>query len=251
MSKLQVAILEDNKLLLKELKQNLEATGLVEVIAWAAHSEAFLEKIEQQKPEALILDIEINGDSMSGIDIANRLDLPVLFVSGKTKDHLLSIEEVNLNSRKIIEHISKPITEGKLNKILPKFIEQIHFKQRAQFVYLDFKESKRNKISISDIVFLETDKNHGAKSNNKRIHFINRPPETLIDFSYTEMEDKGLSKNQFITISKSHRVNAELIESYEDDHHIVVFASGQNNKKVEHRLKVSENYKRGVKNAMN
>ena len=33
--KTKVAILEDNKELLKELKQTLEETALVEVVAWA------------------------------------------------------------------------------------------------------------------------------------------------------------------------------------------------------------------------
>jgi chemotaxis response regulator CheB len=57
MMKLRVAILEDSKALLKELKENVEATGLAEVVAWATNSEEFIEKLGEVKPEALLLDI--------------------------------------------------------------------------------------------------------------------------------------------------------------------------------------------------
>ena len=80
--KFKVAILEDSKLLLKDLKQNLEATGLVEVVAWASSSDEFFTKLNDCRPEAVLMDIDLAGESITGIDIANKLQLPVLFVSG-------------------------------------------------------------------------------------------------------------------------------------------------------------------------
>lgn len=247
MSLLKVAILEDSKPLLKDLKQNLDASGLVEVVAWATDTDELFNKLLHQTPEALILDIDIRGDSMNGIDVANKLELPVLFVSGKTKDFYFGIEELNLNSEKIVDHISKPITLEKLNKILPKFIKQIRLAQKSQFAYLDFSDSRRNKIPLSEIVFLESDKRFGAETNNKRVYFTNKSPETLIDFSFVKMEEKGLSKNQFITIHKSFRVNAFHVLRYTKDHHVIVLASDHHNKKVEYSLPVSENYRKNVK----
>ena len=247
MSKLKVAILEDSKLLLKELKENLDATGLVEVVVWALNTDELFDKIKRQTPEALILDIDISGDSMNGIDVANRLNLPVLFVSGKTKDFYQGIEELNLNTEKIVDHISKPITQDKLKKILQKFIKQIQLTQKSQFVYLDFLGSRRNKILISDIVYLESNKQHGSKTNNKRIFFTNRSPETLVDFSFVKMEEIGLSKSQFITIHRSYRVNTTHILRYTKDHHIIVKATNSKNKIVEFPLPVSENYRKNIK----
>lgn len=247
MSLLKVAILEDSKPLLKELKQNLDASGLVEVVAWATDTDEFFSKVKHQIPEALILDIDISGDSMNGIDVANKLELPVLFVSGKTKDFYFGIEELNLNSEKIVDHISKPITQEKLNKILPKFVKQIRLSQKSQFAYLDFSDSRRNKISLSDIVFLVSDKQFGAETNNKRVYFTNKSPETLIDFSFVKMEEKGFSKNQFITIHRSFRVNASHILRYTNEHNVIVLASDPHNKKVEFSLPVSENYRKNVK----
>jgi len=242
--KLKVAVLEDSKTLLKDLIQILDETRLVDVVAWATNSDEFIEKVKVTSPEALILDIDLSGDNMSGLDIAGKLKLPVLFVSGKIGDFYKNIEDLNLDSKAVIEHISKPITAEKLGKILQKFIDQINALNRMQFVYLDFPDSKRNKIAVDTIVYLGTDKNKGSESNNKEIYFSNRKSEILIDFSFTKMAEKGFGKNTFITIHKSFRVNVNRILSYKKHTHeieVSVFtASGTSEIKL---LPVSANYR--------
>jgi DNA-binding LytR/AlgR family response regulator len=248
MSKLKVAILEDNKLLLKELKQNLEDSGLVEVVAWALDTEDLINKIQDSLPEALILDIDISGDSMNGLDVAHKLQLPVLFVSGQTKDFYSFIEDLNINSENIIDHISKPITLNKLNKILPKFIKQIRLNESAEFIYLDFHESKRNRINVSHIVFLESDKQFGAASNNKRIYFIDRPPETLIDFSFSKMIDKGFDKTIFIQTHKSFRLNINRFRCYNNSNHTIeVEVINEQEKPEIKQIPVSENFQKTIR----
>ncbi len=252
MSKIKVAILEDSKHLLKELKQNLDKTQLVDVVVWALNSDEFFEKRKGEIIEALILDIDINGDSMTGIDIANNQKLPVLFVSGKTKEFYEKIEDLNLNSDKIIEHISKPITIGKLNKILPKFIAQINAANSTKFVFLNLKDietgenAKRVKIEINDIVYIGTDKKMGAESNNKVIYFTNRKPALLVDFSFTKMEEIGLPLNTFIKTHKSFRVNETKIEEYDKTDHTIKVKIHNELKLI--KIPVSDNYRKIIQN---
>ena len=242
--KLKVAILEDNKLLLKDLKQNLDDTGFVDVVAWATNSEEFLEKVKASKAEALLLDIDLGGDSMNGLDIAENLKLPVLFVSGKTGDFYQGIADHNLNSEYTVEFITKPITIEKLRKILPKFISEIRALNKAHFVYLNFGDTRQNKISIDSIVCICTDKANGAESNNKQIFFTDRKHEILIDFSYSIMVEKGLTNTQFITIHKSFRVNADKILTYNKLTHEIDVAVFKSEGKIEiKKLSVSENYR--------
>jgi CheY-like chemotaxis protein len=248
MAKLKVALLEDNKALLKDLKALVEETDLVEVVAFATSSQEFFEKLHLQKPDAILLDIDLCGDSMNGLDIANQLKLPVLFVSGKTKDFYMSIEDLNLNSHFPVEHLTKPITLDKLKKILPKFINEIKSIQNRQFVYLDFKDNKRTKIAVNDIVHICTEKDKGAASGNKVIYFTNRKPEVLIDFEFVTMEQKGFSSNQFLKIHNSFRVNASRIDTYnKNTHHIEVMALNTSGKLEKMLLPVSENYRNLVK----
>lgn len=242
--KLKVAILEDSKLLLKELKQNLEETGLIEVVVWATNSDEFLQKISQSQPEALLLDIDLGGDSMSGIDIAYHLKLPVLFVSGKTQQFHQKIEEHYINSALAVQRVTKPITIDKLRKVLPKFINEIDAISKTQYLHLDFATSKKNKISMNSIVYLGTDKANGAESNNKQIFFSDRKPEILVDFSFSQMNKMGFNENKFITIHKSFRVNVDAIQQYQNTHEVEVIVMNGQGKTEKKLLSVSENYRK-------
>lgn len=57
MDKLKIAILEDNEILLKERKRDIEDSDLAKVIIWSTNSSDFLKKINETKPDALFLDI--------------------------------------------------------------------------------------------------------------------------------------------------------------------------------------------------
>jgi DNA-binding LytR/AlgR family response regulator len=248
MGKLKVAILEDNQRLLKSLEEDLIETQLVEVIVSSTNSNEFLDKVQSNQPEALILDIDLAGDSMTGLDVARLLKLPVLFVSGKTPEFNSGIEELNLNSVLPVEHITKPITVDKLKKMLSKLISEINSANRAKFIRLDFQGSKQNKIAVDTIVFLETDTGKGGASNNKLIYFTDRPPETLCNFSLSRIEDKGFDKTQFIQIRSSHRVNADKIIRYLDRSHEIEVAVYKTTGQTEiMMLPVSENFRKVVR----
>lgn len=234
-------------MLLKSLEEDLSETQLVEVIVRATNSIEFLKKINLTKADALVLDIDLGGDSLTGLDIATNLKLPVLFVSGKTRDFYQGIEELNINSTIPVEHISKPITLEKLKKILPKFINEINAINKLKYIYLDFKDSKRNKISIDTIVFIETDTGDSGASNNKRIYFTDRKPETLFNLTLSKIEDKGFDKTQFIQIRSSHRVNADKILRYNNStHEIEVEIFTESGKTNIRKLSVSENFRKDV-----
>jgi DNA-binding LytR/AlgR family response regulator len=248
MSKLRVAILEDDKLLLKNLKSSLEETALVEVVEYASSSSEFIAKVKESNPEALLLDIDLGSDSMSGIDVANMLKLPVLFVSGKTVEFNSAIEELNLNLPVTIQHITKPITVDKLSKILPKLINDINSLNRSQFVWLDFKGSTKNKISIDTIVYIETETGASGASNNKRIYFTNRVPETICNVSLKRIEDIGLDPKKFVFVRSSHRVNIDKILKYEiSSHEVLVEVCSIAGKTECKRLSVSENFRKQLR----
>jgi len=183
---------------------------------------------------------------MNGLDIANKLKLPVLFVSGKTTEFNYGIEELNMNSAIPVDHISKPITTEKLKKILPKFINEIIYINKARFIYLDFSENKRNKISIDSIVFIETDTGKSGASNNKRIYFTDRKPEILFNFSLSKIEEKGFDTTQFIKIRSSHRINADKIIRYNNNHEIEVEAINEKGQLEMKKLPVSDDFRKFV-----
>lgn len=243
MRKLKVALLEDSKALLKELKQSLEDTGLVEAIAYATNSEEFIEKVQDAKPEALVLDIDLAGDTRTGIEVAYKLALPVLFVSGKTTEFNNKIESLDVQFDFIVDRIGKPYSQENLRKKLNKFIAAIRATDQEKHIILDLLNCGRTKIELNSIVFITS---VGEDSNNKTIYFKDRKPETLIDFTLKKRDEYGLDKSQFIETHKQYCVNRNHIARQISVAEIEVDFMSTNGQLAKKQIPVSENYRSAV-----
>ncbi|MBP6312671.1 MAG: response regulator [Flavobacteriales bacterium] len=242
MSKFKVAILEDSKELLKDLKYELERTGLVEVVVMATRSDEFLKKVAEKSPDGLLLDIDLQDDAMSGLDVAAKLRLPTLFVSGKLDKNAGGLSDVNVALKEApVEFLTKPITLDKLNGILPKFIAIARALAKPAEIRLTLQGESSKLFLVKSIVCLCAEKDSGSDSNNKEIHFTDRKPGILVDFSFKGMEGRGFQAEQFLTIHKSFRVNAERFNALVGKAIRVKVMDG-NGALVDKELPVSENY---------
>lgn len=243
MNKLKAALLDDNKEQLIKNQEYLERNGLVTVVTACTSAEAFTKEVKQSQPELLFLDLNLGDSYMTGMEVAFELQFPVLFVSSNTAQYVKEMEDLKRRYDLCVDHLTKPFTEAEFVKTVSRFITEVEFFANRQFVHLDFGISKRTKIAVDSIVYLEANKANGAESNNKQIHFTNRKTENLIDFSFSKMEDKGLLKSQFITIHKSFRVNKKHIKFYDRKAETIeVEVYDSVGKMVTKRLPVSENY---------
>ena len=243
MHSIKAALLDDNKEQLQKNQQFLEATGMVQVVTACTSAESFLKEVKISLPDVLFLDLNLGDSYMTGMEVAFDMKLPVLFVSSNTSQYVKEMEQLKRNYDLCVDHITKPFTEVEFIKTTQRFLKEVSIFGKEEYVYLDFGSSKRNKIHLNSIVYLEADKAHGSQSNNKTIYFQNRKVEKLIDFSFTRMEEKGLLKSQFITIHKSFRVNKHHFKLYDKKTgKIEVEVFDSTSKTVTHRLPVSENY---------
>jgi DNA-binding LytR/AlgR family response regulator len=244
MEKLKVAILEDEEFLLKDLKMNLEETGLVDIVFYALSAKDFNQKMEIHKPEALLLDIDLRGESVTGLDIAGRYKLPVLFISGKTNQFNTELEDLDTNFDFTVMRLRKPVAQDALVRTLKKFIKEIRSFEKASIVYLDLLNVGRVAIKIDSIVYITS---KGETSNNKVIYFTDRNPEILIDFTADRMDEFGLDPEQFIEIHRSYWVNKNKIEELLRDYTVRVTAQNTKGNLEKILLKVSEGRQSRVK----
>lgn len=242
---MKIAILEDNKEQLKDRIQQIEENKLAEVVLFAYNSAEFFEKLKLASPEALIIDIDLGQQSMSGIEVANRTHLPVLFVSAFNSANLKEIEALERNFDYPVAHLSKPITEIDFVKTFKKFErEVIHFIE-SNLITLNLRDNRKLKVPIQNIVCLETDATDGGSSNNKIIFFTDRKPEVLIDFSFSKMEEIGFKKELFVKPHKSYRLNINHLKEY-FNHQIPVTVLDKEGKHSLKYIPVSENYRKVV-----
>lgn len=243
----KLAILEDDAFQLKDLKETLSSIKEVEVVAWATGSSEFINLVEENRPDFIVTDINLNSDPSSGILVAHRLKLPVIFASGNNAAYLKDIESLKRDHDLLVDHITKPIREEDLIKTVHRFLQDLSLRKAASSVWLKIGE-QREKLSISDIVYIGTDKKQGSASNNKVIYFRNRKPEILVDFSFVRMPQLGFDMSAFVQIHKSFIINKEHFISY--DLHlksIKVKVHSETASIEEIHLPVSDNYRSHLK----
>lgn len=211
--KMKVAILEDNAELLKNLKLNIEETELADVLICCTNSTDFIQQVRSREIDTIILDIELDGENINGIDVANILKMPVLFVSGKSKDFLEGIETINLDYDFPVESIQKPASSDKFKKILTKLFDQIRWIKKdkeADFVFIK-SEGMSYKVDQNNIVFIES---IADGSNNKTIYLVNSKPIILFNFTFSKMFEKGYDTELFCQPHQSYRVNKNRISTF-------------------------------------
>jgi DNA-binding LytR/AlgR family response regulator len=243
----KLAILEDNQELLEDRKRNLQAIENVQVVASAHSSADFLKQVRETKPDAILVDIDLKNDSMNGLDIAYKLNLPVLFVSSENAKHIKDLENLKLEHDLIVDHITKPFTETAFIKTVQRFIKDIYIRNAAEFKLNE--NQTRQGYKYDSIVFLSADKMEGSESNNKMIYFNDQPPRKLVDFSFKTMEEKGFHPHHFLTIHRSFRVNKRHIKRYDRERFVIIVDaySSSTGKLEEKQLPVSENFRSEVK----
>jgi DNA-binding NarL/FixJ family response regulator len=89
---IRTLVVEDNPALREALQAGLRATGEVEVVACAATGEQAVEAGLGQSPQAVLMDVELPGGRLNGIQAAVALRreiprLPVVFYSIQDDDH--------------------------------------------------------------------------------------------------------------------------------------------------------------------
>lgn len=238
----RIALLEDNTRQLEKLESYLIQIPPVEIVLKSKSSEHFFEQLKTIQPDILVADLDLGNDSMTGMEVAQEIKIPVFFASINTADYIEDIENLKRDAEICVDHITKPFSEEQFVKSFKRFVQEVGFFSPPQYVSLDFNKT-RHRIPVDDIVYLCADKMAGSESNNKQIYFINRSSANLIDFSFSKMEEKGLLKSQFVTIHKSFRVNRKYIKCYHPKKEsIEITLFDVQGKTKSDFIKVSENY---------
>lgn len=210
-------IVEDEEPAYKELKFLLEQTGKVEVIDYAYDGVSALEKIENENPDVVFLDIQIPG--MNGIDLANKLkedgnDCFIVFVTAYD-EHAVKAFEMN-----VTDYILKPYSEERIQVTVDRLEERMDVKSdivekinrmlstfqggislKKEFSKIPCEQYGRViLIDVNDIIFcfIEDDQTF-VKTINKKY---------LTNYTLHELESRG----NFFRVHRSYLVNLNKIK---------------------------------------
>ncbi len=112
MSRTQIIIIEDDLIIASEIKAMMEKLKY-KVISIETSGEEAIKKIEQTKPNLVIVDINLKGQ-MNGIDathqINNQFDIPVIYITTRIDEKTSQL----IKTTKFYGYLRKPIGECEL-----------------------------------------------------------------------------------------------------------------------------------------
>ena len=196
MSKTQIMIVEDEGVVAADIKESLKSLGY-DVVAVVPSGEEALKKIENKKPDLVLMDIVLDG-KMNGIEttdeINSRFDIPVVYLTAYADDETL--ERVKVTEP--FGYIIKPFDDRELHTI----IEMALYKHKVEKKLKESEEWLSTTLkSIGDAVI--------ATDSKSIVKFMNGVARSLTGWKEEDAVGKAL-KEVF------HIVNGETWEEVED-----------------------------------
>lgn len=237
---IRVAVLEDEKIFLKELVDDLRLTKLVDVVVSEQDSKTFIEHVRKCQPELLILDIHLKGESTNGVHVAQLLKLPVIFFSGARAEYLDAIDNLKkLKGFPPVEELGKVLDADILKTILEKFIPRVREYQKCQKIKVKPIGFDERLISLSDVSFIVSNR------GNHNIYFENERPIIIADKTFEYFKQNGFSEDKFYLYGRSHLLNISRA-SYEDEMLQIPYKADNGEKRIE-RINVAADKRKEVK----
>lgn len=203
MTKIKLLIVEDEMIIANDMKFMLESVGY-EVCAIARSSEKALSLLEAEKPDLVLIDINL-GKGMEGIELGRIMHekrrLPFIFCTSYSDKHTVT------QARQVYPHgyLLKPFTKEDLYVAIE--IALVNFsgadKSPSDDVILQdcifVKEGNLfTKVSFEEIIYVVQDRNYVELHTAHRVHPVR---STLKDFL------KNLPSEKFFQVHRSFIVN--------------------------------------------
>ena len=207
---MRALIVEEERLVRKELMKLLEEHPMIEVVGEAMNAEEAHQMINELNPDLLFLDIQMPGKT--GFQLLEMLDsVPLVVFTTAYDEFALKAFEVNA-----LDYLLKPIQPERLTETIAKLSE----KERARAVA---ERGPEKKLGLNDQVFVKDGERCWFVSLNNvrlfesdgnyiKVYFDNNRP--MIHKSLNALDEK-LDERAFFRASRKHIVNLSWVEGIE------------------------------------
>ena len=210
---IRTMIVDDERLARQEIKRLLESFSEIEVIAESGVVDEALDIIEKEKPDLLLLDIQMPGKT--GFELLDELNGPtpeVIFITAYD-EYALQAFEVNA-----LDYLMKPVDKNRLRDSILKVIKRVDNRRESRRV-----SDEAETLSIKDQVFLKDGDKYWfvelskvrlfeSEGNYVRVYFDDQRP--LILKSLNGLTER-FNEKYFFRASRKHIVNLKWIDKVE------------------------------------
>lgn len=211
MFSIRTIIIDDERLARSELKKMLQDFPEIEIIDEANNAANAIEKINQQQPDLIFLDIQMPGKT--GFEMLSELEtVPVVIFTTAYDEYALKAFEVNA-----LDYLLKPIDKKRLEDAIKKlnipdykedkFSENTNNEMLTENSQVFVKDGDRCWfVKLSEIRLFE------SVGNYAKVHFGTNKP--LILKSLNALEER-LDPKAFFRTNRKYIVNLRMVEKIE------------------------------------
>ncbi len=209
MDKIKVLIVEDKLLIAEDIAARLRNHAMT-IAGVCASGEEALELLQQEKPDLILMDIELSG-AMDGISTAHVIHqhyaIPVIFLSdfadAKTLDRAKKTHPAN--------YLTKPFNEPELVRAIDLAFSNANAPAakkntalKKEFIFLRAENQVYHKFLLHDILYL--------KAGPAYCSVITSEGEYVLSTSMNHVQEQ-LDEADFIKVHRSYVVNVNRITS--------------------------------------
>jgi two-component system LytT family response regulator len=241
--KISVLIVDDEQPARKKIISFIKETGTELEIAEAANGLEACEKILENKPDLLFLDIQMPG--MTGLEVIQNIsgnELPLTIFVTAYDQYAVKAFEINA-----IDYLLKPFDKERFNTAFKRGIDRLNYKPAGKTNIENFlTEIRKEKRYLERILvnsnskyfFVQTDDINYIEAEEKYIKLFTKGGNHFIRESMNGIEEK-LNPEKFARIHRSYIVNVSQIQEMQPWSHgdfIILLKNGS-------KLNMSRRYK--------
>jgi two-component system LytT family response regulator len=209
---MRTVIIDDTRInreaLLKVIADNLPQ---LKVVGQASSLESGVQVMNEQKPELLILDIELgDGNGFQLLDAIDDLNFNVIFVTAFDQ---YAIQAFKVNA---VDYLLKPVNTEELiqavTKVSTKKVEPARLKDLSSIM-----NQKSEVLSVSTqkgFETLEISNLIRCEADGKYTHCIRQNGKSFVSSKNLKEFERLLSDKNFARVHHSHLINLNLIKSF-------------------------------------
>ncbi len=134
MIRINIMIIEDDEIVLEDIKEMLTGLGY-NIVATFSSGEQVLKEIQKINPDIILMDITLLGE-MDGIETAEKIneikDIPIIFITGAESNKKVLQNKV---LEKTYGFISKPVEEKELHATIEIALHKYQMKKKYRIQY--------------------------------------------------------------------------------------------------------------------
>ncbi|MGK7389220.1 MAG: LytR/AlgR family response regulator transcription factor [Candidatus Cyclobacteriaceae bacterium M2_1C_046] len=205
---MKAIVIDDSRLARNELKRILKEFDQVQVIGEAANADEALEKIENEKPDVIFLDIQMPGKD--GFQLLEEMEeVPQVIFTTAYDEYALKAFEFNA-----LDYIQKPVQKERLAGAISRAAEKIEKKKQTEE---EDKLSEEDQVFVKDgnrcwFVQLKNVRLFEVDGNYTKIYFEDHKPMIPRTLNYLETK---LDPKVFFRANRQQIINLKWIERIE------------------------------------